>query len=209
MTRYIDITRPVDGSLPLWPGRAPPIQNWEKRLNQGNHCNASSWQMSSHTGTHMDAPLHFIDGAASIDQVPPEVFFGDCMVVDLRLEPDTLMDIELASRCIGVKRLLLRTHHSIQEVDGGYEAHNRQLSPAAASILLENGLGLLGTDRLSVDDSEGRDYALHRLILGAGCVILEGLLMPSLDPGDYFLHAAPLLLSGMEASPIRAFLTEK
>ncbi|GMQ78660.1 MAG: hypothetical protein BMS9Abin02_1187 [Anaerolineae bacterium] len=157
----------------------------------------------------MDAPRHFIDGAASIDQIPPEVFFGDCTVVDLRQEPDALLDIELASRYIGVKRLLLRTHHSFQEVDGVYQAHDRQLSPAAASLLLESGLGLLGTDRLSVDDSEGRDYALHRQILGAGCVILEGLFLPGVSPGDCFLYAAPLLLPGMEASPIRAFLIEK
>ena len=208
MTRFIDITRPMDESLVTWPGRSPPEQRWEKRIAAGDHCNASSWRMSAHTGTHMDAPLHFIDGGATVDQILPDVFIGECAVVDLRSTAATTMDETLADRYRGQRRLLIRTHHSDTGNDSPYEPHERLLTPAAASLLLDGGLLLIGTDRLSVDDSQGKDYALHRLLLGAGCVILEGLLLSDVTPGRFSLMAAPLRLTGMDASPVRALLTE-
>jgi arylformamidase len=208
MTRIIDITRPVDESLVVWPGRSPPEQRWDMRIATGGHCNASSWLMSAHTGTHMDAPLHFIEGGATIDQISPDVFTGDCTVVDLRAAGDLTLDETHAERYRGERRLLLRTHHSDPEHDSLYAPHERLLTPAAASLLLDAGLVLLGTDRLSVDDSQGNDYALHRLLLGAGCVILEGLLLSDVMPGRFSLITAPLRLTGMDASPVRALLTE-
>jgi arylformamidase len=101
---------------------------------------------------------------------------------------------------------LIRTHHSEASRSGGYAPHPCLLTPAAAALLLAGGLQLLGTDRLSVDDSAGSDFALHRMLLGAGCVILEGLLLTDVRPGRYQLVAAPLRLSGAEASPVRALL---
>jgi arylformamidase len=208
MTHFINITRPVDESLVVWPGRSPPEQRWEKRIADGDHCNASFWRMSAHTGTHMDAPLHFIEGGATIDQIPPDVFTGECAVIDLRSAAGLTMDETLADRYRGEMRLLIRTHHSDSGSDGTYEPHERLLTPAAASRLLDGGLVLIGTDRLSVDDSQGNAYALHALFLGAGCVILEGLLLSGVAVGRYSLVAAPLLLKGMDASPVRAWLTE-
>lgn len=204
MSDFIDITRPVDASLVSWPGRLPPESRWEKRLEEGDHCNASSWRMSAHTGTHMDAPLHFIEGGASIDQISPDVFSGECMVVDLT-SLDT-MDTVAASDYQGEKRLLVRTGHSESGAPGVYAPHGSLLALESAARLLDGGLVLIGTDRLSVDDSEGEDYALHRLLLGAGCVIVEGLLLADVAAGRYLLYAAPLRLTGMDASPVRAFL---
>jgi arylformamidase len=206
MTRYIDITRPVDETLVLWPGRRPPEHRWERRIADGHHCNTSVWQMNAHSGTHMDAPLHFVEGGTPIDQIAPEVFVGPCVMVDLRAVDFLMMDEALASRYRGEQRLLIRTHHSEASRTGGYAPHERLLTPAAAALLLEGGLRLLGTDRLSVDDAAGRDFALHRRLLGAGCVILEGLLLTGVEPGRYNLYAAPLRLSSTEASPVRALL---
>jgi len=206
VTRYIDITRPVDDELVCWPGRPPPEHSWEKRIARGDHCNASYWRMSAHTGTHMDAPLHFIEGGSPIDQISPEVFTGTCKVIDLRSADIGVLDDALASRYRGERRLLIRTHHSDSDHGGIYQSHRQLLTPAAAALLLEGGLNLIGTDRLSVDDSEGESYALHRLLLGAGCVILEGLLLADVPPGRYSLLAVPLRLVGADASPVRALL---
>jgi arylformamidase len=179
MKTYIDITRPMMTDMASWPGRPPPAHRWEKQITQGDPCNVSTWEMSAHSGTHMDAPLHFVDGGRPIDEIPADVFFGNC----------TLVDIDAENDC-----------------QGAYRAHGPLLSLESAARLLKEGLVLIGTDRLSVDDSSSDDRSRHHLFLGAGCVIIEGLLLTDLAVGDYSLYAAPLRMTGTEASPIRAYL---
>ena len=208
MTHFIDITRPVTKNLISWPGRLPPEHHWDKSIAQGDHCNASFWKMSAHSGTHMDAPLHFIEGGRAIDQIPPDVFIGVCTVIDLPAMNCSVMDDALASQFRGEKRLLIRTHHSDAGSEVIYQPHDALLTSEAASILIDGGLMLIGTDRLSVDDSRGADYALHHLLLKASCVIVEGLHLAKVTPGRYSLIAAPLRLTGKEASPVRALLFE-
>ncbi|HYV28691.1 MAG TPA: cyclase family protein [Candidatus Eisenbacteria bacterium] len=204
MSQWIDITRPMDESLITWPGRAQPKLSWEKRLGSGGHCNVSFWELSAHSGTHMDAPLHFVGGGISIDQIAPETFIGECQVVDLATMKAAIMEETLARRYVGVKRLLINTRHKDGERD--YEPHGPLMTTEAAALLLEHGLILIGTDRLSVDDSQGNSFTLHHAFLGAGCVILEGLQFEAVQEGSYFLYAAPLRFAGAEASPVRALL---
>lgn len=206
MKEWIDITRPVDESLVTWPGVAAPARRWVKRIAAGHHCNASSWEMTPHAGTHMDAPLHFVDHGGSIDQIPPDVFLGDCAVIDLEAAGLPLLDEDRARRALGEKRLLVRTGHSRCVAGSPYLPHEPLMTEQAAALLLGEGLILIGTDRLSVDDSRGSAYRLHRLFLGAGCAILEGLLLAHVEAGRYFLTAAPLRVAGAEASPVRALL---
>ena len=206
MSGYIDITRPVNESLTAWPGRAPPRHRWVQRIASGDHCNASFWELSAHSGTHMDAPLHFIDKGLGIDEIDPGVFFGPCRVIELGSGP---LGEGSARELLGVERLLIKTAHSLLPVSGVYQAHDRLMTEPAATRLVEHGLRLIGTDRLSVDDSKGQGYPLHRLFLGAGCVIVEGLLLAEVGPGPYELFAAPLRLAGTEASPVRAILKRR
>jgi arylformamidase len=205
LSEWIDITRPMDDTLVTWQGRARPQRRWEKRIADGAHCNVSIWELSAHSGTHMDAPLHFLEGGKSIDQIPPDVFMGECRVVKIA----SALDEDTARRCIGTKRLLLKSSHSRLDPDGRYESHGALMTGQAASLLLEGGLVLIGTDRLSVDDSKGGGFALHRRILGAGCVIIEGLLLASVAEGAYWLSATPLCFTGAEASPLRALLRKR
>jgi arylformamidase len=209
MSQWIDVTRPIDESLITWPGRSRPEHSWNRRIADGGHCNASSWQMSAHSGTHMDAPLHFVDGATPIDKIAPEVFMGPCQVVDLTSEPTPMLDDEMARKYAGAQRLLVKTPHSRLDPKGAYDAHEPMMTERAAGILLDAGLILIGTDRLSVDDSRGEKFALHHALLGAGCVIIEGLLLTDVTAGSYYLSAAPLRLTGTEASPVRAFLSNR
>lgn len=205
MPRWIDITRPVDEDLLCWPGRAPPEHHWEKSLGAGDHCNVSLWRISAHAGTHMDAPLHFIADGKPIDQILPEVFLGRCEIVDLSAPDAPAFDVAFAEQYRGVERLLIRTAHSACTAQSGYDPHDALMSDAAAAILIEGGLRLVGTDRLSVDDSAGKRFVLHHRLLGAGCVIIEGLLLTEVSAGRYQLYAAPLRLTNTEASPVRAF----
>ena len=206
--RIFDVTRPVDESLIIWRGQMPPEILWVSNISLGGYCNASQLRMSVHTGTHMDAPLHFVDDGKAIHQIPFGVFIGECTVVDLRSTDILVMGEELASKYRGVKRLLIRTNHSYSGNGQLYEPHDRLITPAATTLLVDSGLVLIGTDRLSVDDSRGDDFSLHHQLLEAGCVILEGLLLKDVEPKRYFLYAPPLLLPGREASPVRALLME-
>jgi arylformamidase len=206
VTEYIDITRPVTSDMVSWPGRLPPEHSWEKTIARGHHCNASFWKMSAHSGTHMDSPLHFVDGGQPIDQISPEVFIGACTVVDLTSHGCSTMGEDVTDQYLGTQRLLIRTQHSESSPHGEYLPHDALLTPEAASILIESGVRLIGTDRLSVDDSQGDDFSIHHLLLGAGCVIVEGLDLADVQPDQYSLIATPLRLTGTEASPIRALL---
>jgi arylformamidase len=205
MNPWIDISRPVDDTLVTWPGHSRPQHQWQKSLAAGDHCNLSHWQLSAHSGTHMDAPLHFIVDGKSIDQLSPEVFIGECQLIDLTESPAFVFDETQARRYAGVERLLIKTSHS-QRSAAGYAPHDALFSVEAASILLAAGLVLLGTDRLSVDGSRGASFDLHHRLLGAGCVIVEGLALSEVAKGAYFLSATPLRLTGAEASPVRALV---
>ena len=205
MSPWIDITRPFDETLPVWPGRTPPQHRWDKSLAAGDHCNASHWQWSAHSGTHMDAPLHFFSGGRPIDEIPPDVFIGRCELIDLSAEQKVL-DEKIARRCKGVKRLLVRTGHSLVQTGNVYPPHGALATEAAIDELIAGGLLLIGVDRLSVDDSAGRNFALHQRLLGAGCVILEGLSLTQASEGSFMVYAIPLRLTGTEASPVRAYL---
>jgi arylformamidase len=154
----------------------------------------------------VDAPLHFIKKGRSIDQLSPEIFLGDCRVMELAHPNFPPLDENTARRYAGTKRLLVKTGHSRPSSNKIYEPHEMLMTEKAASLLVENGLMLIGTDRLSVDDSMGRSFGLHHLFLNAGCVIIEGLLLTDAGEGAYQLSALPLRLGGGEASPVRALL---
>jgi arylformamidase len=204
MSDWIDLTRPMDETLVTWPGRPRPKLRWEKSVKAGAYCNSSFWEMSAHSGTHMDAPLHFVAGGKPIDQITPETFIGECQVVEIAATKSAIMEETRARQYAGVKRLLINTRHKSGGTD--YEPHGPLMTQEAAVLLLEKGLLLIGTDRLSVDDSQGSSFTLHHAFLGAGCVILEGLQFEAAPEGSYFLQAAPLRFAGAEASPVRAFL---
>ena len=206
MRSIIDISRPIDDSLPVWKGRKRPSMEWASWIGKGDHTNATSICMSAHSGTHADAPLHFSANGASLEEIPLEVFVGECVVADVSDREPCEMDIPLARAYVGAKRLLIRTRHSYEAGSAGYSPHGRLMSLEAASILTKGGLVLLGTDRLSPDDSEGNDFCLHQVLLGAGCVIVEGLSLAHVEPKVYMLFAPPLNLGRREAGPARALL---
>lgn len=200
MSEWIDLTRLLDKHLLCWPGREPPDLVWDRRIEDGHNCNASSFSMSAHTGTHIDAPLHFVEGGQAIDALPLETLIGPGVLVDVRaLRPQTL-DVKMARNLADARRLLIRTGFG---EDGSFAQHPALLTLAAAELLLAGGLCLVGTDRLSVDPSSGQAFDLHRLLLGSGCAIVEGLDLRPLVPRRYEICALPLAVTGAEAGPAR------
>lgn len=204
MRAWQDVTRRLDEDVMTWPGRRPPSVRWEKRLSEGDHSNSSVWSIEAHSGTHIDAPKHFLPHGASIDQVPLGTLMGPCVLVDIRGGPGEELTDARARALVGAPRVVVRTGFG---EDGEFRPHGRLLTPAAAELLVERGLVLIGTDRLSVDGSEGRDFTLHYSFLGRGCVIVEGLDLKQVAAGPYELCALPLLVVGAEASPARVLMS--
>ena len=206
----IDITATVSPKIVRWPDDAdPPSQTWLSRTEEGDPSNVSEWKMNSHTGTHMDARLHFVPGGWTMEALDLGRCVGPCRVVDLtRVEGHvSRTDLEEAE-VAGEARLLLKTRNSdldlmrTGEFDEGYTA----ISQEAAEYLVEIGVETVGVDFLSVEPFEDEEFNTHHTLLGADVVILEGLVLAGVEPGEYFLACLPLKLAGSDGSPARAIL---
>ena len=152
--------------------------------------------MSPHLGTHADAPAHVLSGGDAIGRVSLAAFIGPARVVDLA-GPGEVGPDSLPKRSLGVPRVLFRTWGKAS------------LSPLAALRLAERGAILVGTDALSIDAEDAEDLPAHRMLLARGVMLLEGLSLRNVEPGDYELVALPLRLMKLDASPLRAVLVRR
>jgi arylformamidase len=203
----LDITFPLDESLPSYPGD-PPFRRWAYRHLGSDAYEASLLSLGSHAGTHLDAPRHFIPGGWDVAEIPLEVLCGPVRVLDLRRAERTLERRHFAERELqGVRRLLLRTS-PFEEPRRGLTENPATLSPEAARYLVELGIRLVGIDTLSIENGGEPDFPTHRLLLGAAppTVIVEGLALGAVEEGNYALWCLPTKLRGCDAGPARAVL---
>ena len=205
----IDITAPVSPRSVMWPGDDPPSQEFTSHIDRGDPSTVSRWSLSAHTGTHVDARMHFIPGAWTIESLELSRSVGPCRVVDLTHVERHVSRADLeAAGVAGTARVLLKTRSSNLgllgrgEFDEGYVAISRE----AAEYLVEIGAETVGVDYLSVEPFEDKEFNTHHTLLGADVVILEGLVLTDVEPGEYFLVCLPLKLAGSDGSPARAIL---
>lgn len=188
-----DISRNIF-TAKLYEGDPAPKSRWLSRIEYGEDCNLSAVELCTHTGTHIDAPLHYLEDGAAVDEIPLSSFYGPCTVVTIEglLTGEDMESILPFCK----KRVLLR---------GRGQAF---LTQSAAFVLADYGIRLIGTDGLSVACHD-EEYEIHRELLLHGIVILEGLELAEIRDGDYTLAAFPVKLSGLEAAPVRAVLFEQ
>jgi len=201
----IDISRPVGADTPVWPGDPPVTLEPVARLEAGDPAAVSRLTLGTHTGTHVDPPAHFLPGGATVDQLDLDVLVGPALVVDLTATVGPVDPEALAALATGHSRLLLRTGAADGVVTGG-----------AARRLVEAGVRLVGVDTLSIEPatrSPGvpgwppeEHYEVHRLLLSAGVVIVEGLDLSAAPAGEYQLVCLPLRVAGGDGAPARAVL---
>jgi len=203
MARLIDISLPLFTGMVTWPGDIGTEVTRVADMDRGDRINLSRLSLGAHAGTHLDAPLHFVAGAASVDQAPLSTLVGPARVV--RVEDDLIRPEHLAG-LQGVSRVLFRTRNSeLWGRECKFRTDYVYLSPEAAAALVEMGVRLVGVDYLSIDGFRGGG-ATHRTLLGAGVFALEGLNLSAVEPGDYELICLPLLVPGAEGAPARAVL---
>ncbi len=208
LMKWIDISIPLCPGCRQWPGDRPFEHAFTSRIADGSDYNSSILACSAHVGTHVDAPYHVLPIGATVDKLDPSIFVGPALVVDIQT-PGHISAKHLEEKIQKwPQRLLLRTRNSAPGgalSHGGFDPTYCALEPDAANLIARRGLQLLGIDYNSVEPYEkGSD--VHKAILGAGIVTLEGLDLRDIQPGEYSLVAVPLRLRDFDASPVRALL---
>jgi arylformamidase len=210
--KIFDISVPVDPQLPVWPGDPQIVLERYRSLSKGDTSNDSRLACSVHCGTHVDAPAHFIENGATIEQLPLEILVGAVTVVEVPeidvITPDLLENQRLDSQ---TKRLLLKTKNSDlwANPEHQFNPNFAALSAESASWIVDKGLKLVGIDYLSIQPFKDAQPLTHRVLLQAGIIIIEGLDLRDVNPGVYQLICLPLKLVGSDGAPARAVLIEK
>lgn len=191
--RIFDISQEIL-SCCIYPGDPAPAVQKLQSMKEGALYNLSAFSMCAHNGTHVDAPAHFFADGKTVDQLPPEAFAGECFVG----HADGALTAEDAKR-------LLADAASVQAARRILIAGNAIVTEKAAEVFRRAQILLLGVESQSVGPEEA-PMAVHKLLLGAEVVLLEGLVLTDIPCGRYLLSAAPLNLAGCEGSPCRAIL---
>jgi arylformamidase len=209
MVEIIDITTLVSPKSVMWPGNGVPSREFVSHTDRGDASTVSRWDLSAHTGTHVDARMHFIPGGWTVESLDLSRCVGPCRVVDLTHVEEHVGRADLeAAEVAGTVRLLLKTRNSDrnlldrEEFTEDYVAISRE----AAEYLVEIGVETVGVDYLSVEPFEDKEFNTHHTLLGADVVIMEGLALAGVEPGEYVLACLPLKLAGSDGAPARAIL---
>jgi arylformamidase len=196
----IDISVPLRTGMVTYPGDPKIRLELVQAIADGASANVSKLDLGVHTGTHVDAPNHFIEGAAGADKLPLDVLNGPCEVVAV-----AALD-ESAAGAVpeGTERVLFKTTNSELWAQDTFPKSFERLDGAAAKALVERGVRLVGVDYLSVGDQDA-----HHALLGADVVPLEGLDLRGVEAGSYELRCLPLRLVGSDGAPARAVLIKR
>jgi arylformamidase len=204
-----DISLPISPGMPVWPGDTPVNLVRVAKMEDGEECNITQLNMSAHTGTHVDAPYHFLGGdAPTVEKLALKVLSGRAYVLHLP-EVDVITRSVLAAAEIPprTRRLLFKTRNSQlwANPNGPFEQNFVAISADGASYLVERGVKLIGVDYLSVAPFAA-SVPTHQILLKGGVVLVEGLDLSKVAQGRYTLHCLPLKLVGSDGAPARAIL---
>jgi arylformamidase len=201
LMKIIDVTRLLKKDMLVYPGDVIPS------FNQADHGRylISDLHLSSHTGTHIDAPTHYLKSGDTIDTIPFRNLIGGCRIIDLSGAGNTITAGDLEGKLEGVQRLLLKTRFSMRNT---FTDEYPSLAYDAACAITDNGIECVGIDSPSIE-SFNCDGSVHRRLLGKGCIIIELLDLSDVPEGDYEMVALPLRLAGLDGSPARVILMKQ
>jgi arylformamidase len=208
MPRIHDVTVPLTPGMLAYPGDPPFVIEPVHGPGEVPY-RLSRMVLTTHAGTHVDAPLHFVEGGTTVDQLPLEILLGKARVVELavreRVERADLEALDLRDDL----RVLLKTRMSGQVLKGAYQEDHVYLTEDAAHYLAQAGIKLVGFDYLSIDRSGSGDFPAHHALLGAGVIVVEGLDLSEVEPGEYDMACLPLRVGGGDAAPARVVLRSR
>ena len=201
--RIWDISQTLRPDLPVWPGDTQFgfARTW--RMDEGSPVNVGRMTMSTHSGTHADAPLHYAQGALDAASMEIDPYIGTCLVVDAR-GVSGAMDIADLPHIDSADRVLFRTFERFPH--DAWDSNFSAIDAEAIEWLALQGVKLVGTDAPSVDPQDSKTMAAHKAVLAHDMRILEGLVLDDVREGRYELIALPLRFANLDASPVRAIL---
>jgi arylformamidase len=199
----LDVSIPIRTRMPIWPGNAGVAVRHVEAIADGAVANVSAVDLGAHTGTHVDAPNHFLEGEPGVDTVALEPLIGDAVVVDATAVQKTVDAAAVAALGVpaGTERVLLKTRNSQLWERDEFSDDFVALDESGARALIDLGVRLVGIDYLSIGDP-----GAHRALLGARTAVVEGLDLRAVAPGPYRLVCLPLKLVGSDGGPARAVL---
>jgi arylformamidase len=204
---WIDVSVPVRSGMVHWPGDPPVKISRSSSIAGGDPANVSHLDLGAHTGTHMDAPVHFVEGGEGIESLPLAATVGPARVIEIE-DPVAARAEELARHDpVAGERLLLRTRNSARSwTEEPFHEDFVYIAADGARLLAEHRVRTVGVDYLSVGGYERDAVATHRALLEAGVWIIEGLDLTEIEPGEYELICLPVKIVGSDGAPSRALL---
>lgn len=202
----IDISLTIQEEMLFWPNDPKFERQWVSRISEGKNANLSKISLGSHTGTHIDAPYHFLDRGKTLEDLDVSKFYGVCKVFEIK-NPQKIMVEEL--KIFSIEKgdiILFKTRNSQFLRDKNFHEDYVGLSYEAAEYLVSKEIKSVGIDYLSIGPRGEEGKMVHRLLLGQEIGIIEGVNLLTVKEGRYFLVALPLKIRGNEGSPVRALL---
>ncbi|HMA19180.1 MAG TPA: cyclase family protein, partial [Gemmatimonadaceae bacterium] len=210
---WIDVTATLDpATTPIYEGDAPMKFEFLKDMRKGDPLTLSAYSMGAHSGTHIDAPMHFVLGGASIERLSLEPLIGPARVIDISDDVQAIDAAELnRHQWRNAERVFFRTRSSLRGWMSSSTFHRdfAYIAPDAAKLLADAGVRLVGIDYISAEQFGAPAPMTHRILLGAGIPIVEGLSLERVSAGDYDAIVLPMKVAGHEGAPARAVLRRR
>lgn len=210
--KIYDVTVPVSESVPIYEGDPRVAITSVSRIANGDAANVSNLCLGAHTGTHVDAPNHFIEGTRRLEDLDVTKLIGPCRVIEvdnsvMLIETEHLPDLD------GIERIVFKTRNSRfwSDTSSGFRTDFTAVSTEAARLIADAGIKLIGIDYLSIEEFGSKDHATHKALLEKEVVILEGLDLREVPSGDYEIVCLPLKYVGGtgDGAPARTILIDR
>ena len=204
--KLLDVSVPLTAGMPAFPGNPDFELQPVKRIATGGSSNVSRLVMSTHTGTHVDAPRHFLDDGAAVDALPLDLLLGRVRVVEISHRGGIGAEELAAAGLREDLRVLLKTPNSALWNSGTFHDDYTHVTESGARYLVEQGVKVVGIDYLSIEQFRKPGAPAHRMLLSNGVIVIEGLNLAEADAGMYEMYCLPLAVSGGDGAPARVVL---
>lgn len=210
---WVDVSATLDpATTPVYEGDAPMKFEFLKDMRKGDGFTLSVLSMGAHSGTHIDAPMHFIRDGMSVDRISLQPLIGPVRVIDIADGVQAIDAPELNRHSWkGAERVFFRTRSSVRGWMRSPAFHRdfAYIAPDAAQLLADAGVKLVGIDYISAEQFGAPAPRTHQILLGEGIPIVEGLALEGVRPGDYDVIVLPLKVAGHEGAPARAVMRRR
>lgn len=205
--KYVDVTVPIRPNMAVFKGDPPVVFEPVSSIKRGDPFNLTNISMGSHAGTHVDAPSHYFQAGRTVDEIPLDVLIGPVRILEFRGNKSVTRDMLLKSDLSDQQRILIKTDHSyLLDRYSKFRGNYVYMEVDACGYMVQKGMKLVGIDSFSVESMESQDNMCHKVLLGAGIIIVELLNLRDVEPGDYEMVCLPLNIHKGDGAPARVLL---